>query len=189
MLEFFLGANSALSRIEQSMYPDKSANSSVEQVVTRAHQELISLEQERARIMERIGAIKQTIAGLANVFGEALLSDELLDLIDRRRGDPNSGLTRTCRATLMDSELPLTTQRILEEIQGRQPKLLAHHKSPVASITTILNRLVHYGEARVTTTLSGKKAWQWATVPNENATSEAGSPGTPAKTFHQPAVR
>ena len=171
------------------MYPDKSANSSVEQVLARAHQELISLEQERARIMERIGAIKQTIAGLANVFGEALLGDELLNLIDRRRGEPSSGLTRTCRATLMESDLPLTTQRVLEEIQGRQPKLLAHHKSPVASVTTILNRLVHYGEARVTTTLSGKKAWQWATVPNENATSQAAALGTPAKTFDQPPVR
>jgi hypothetical protein len=153
------------------MYPDKGANSSVEQVVARAHQELISLDQERTRIMERIGAIKQTIAGLANLFGEALLSDELLDLIDRRRGDPTSGLTRTCRMTLMESDLPLTTQCILEEIQRRQPKLLAHHKSPVASVTTILNRLVHYGEARITTTLSGKKAWQWATVRNEAANS------------------
>ena len=188
-LNFLFERHSALSRIEQSMYPDKSANSSVEQVLARAHQELISLEQERARIMERIGAIKQTIAGLANVFGEALLGDELLDLIDRRRGDPSSGLTRTCRATLMESDLPLTTQRILEEIQGRQPKLLAHHKSPVASVTTILNRLVHYGEARVTTTLSGKRAWQWATVPNKNATSEAVALGTPAKTFDQPPVR
>ena len=89
----------------------------------------------------------------------------------------------------MESDLPLTTQRILEEIQGRHPKLLAHHKSPVASVTTILNRLVHYGEARVTTTLSGKKAWQWATVPNENATSEAVALGTPAKTLHRPLVR
>jgi hypothetical protein len=171
------------------MYPDKSANSSVEQVVARAHQELILLQQERARIMERIGAIKQTIAGLANVFGEELLGDELLDLIDRRRGDPSSGLTRTCRVTLMESDLPLTTQRILEEIQGRQPNLLAHHKSPVASITTILNRLVHYGEARVTTTLSGKKAWRWATVPNENATSGAAALAEPANTFHPPPVR
>jgi hypothetical protein len=154
------------------MHPDTNADPSVAQVVARAHQELLSLEQERARIVERIGAIKQTIAGLANVFGEALLSDELLDLIDRRRGDPNSGLTRTCRATLMESDLPLTTQRMLEEIQRRCPKLLAHHKSPVASVTTILNRLVHYGEARVTTTPSGKKAWQWATVQNENAALE-----------------
>jgi hypothetical protein len=89
----------------------------------------------------------------------------------------------------MESGLPITTQRILEEIQGRQPKLLAHHKSPVASVTTILNRLVHYGEARVTTTLSGKKAWQWATVPNENATSQTAALGTPAKTFDQPPVR
>lgn len=154
------------------MYPDRNADPSVAQVVARAHQELIFLEQERARIMERIGALKQTIAGLANVFGEALLSDELLVLIDRRRGDPSSGLTRTCRATLMESDLPLTTQRILEEIQRRHPKLLAHHKSPVASVTTILNRLVRYGEARVTATVSGKKAWQWATVQNENTALE-----------------
>ena len=171
------------------MYPDKSANSSVELVVARAHQELILLEQERIRIMERIGALKQTIAGLANIFGEALLSDELLGLIDRRRGDPNSGLTCTCRATLMESDLPLTTQRVLDEIQRRQPKLLAHHKSPVASITTILNRLVHYGEARVTTTLSGKKAWQWATVRNETASSGSAELSDPAHTFHQHPVR
>lgn len=157
------------------MYPNRNTDPSVAQVVARAHQELLLLEQERTRIMERIGAIKQTIAGLANVFGEALLSDELLDLIDRRRGDPSSGLTRTCRATLMESDLPLTTQRILEEIQRRHPKLLAHHKSPVASVTTILNRLVHYGEARITTTVSGKKAWQWATVQNENTALEIGN--------------
>jgi hypothetical protein len=174
------------------MFPDKSANQSVEQVVARAHQELISLEQERTRIMERIGAIKQTIAGLANLFGEALLSDELLGLIDRKRGNPSSGLTRTCRTTLMESDLPLTTQRILEEIQLRQPKLLAHHKSPVASITTILNRLVHYGEARITATPSGKKAWQWATVGNEDASSGFAEisnvakdvPSTPVGTSH-----
>lgn len=171
------------------MYPDKSANQSVEQVVARAHQELISLEQERRRIMERIGALKQTIAGLANVFGEALLNDDLLNLIDRRRGDPSSGLTRTCRATLMESELPLTTQRILEEIQRRQPNLLAHHKSPIASITTILNRLVHYGEARVTTTLSGKKAWQWATARNENESYRLAEVSDPANTSAQDSVR
>lgn len=158
------------------MYPDRNADPSVAQVVARAHQELISLEQERALIMERIGALKQTIAGLANVFGEGVLSDELMDLVDRRRGDTNSGLTRTCRTTLMESSQPLTTQGMLDEIQRRQPSLLAHHKSPVASITTIMNRLVHYGEARVTTTVSGKKGWQWATVRNENPASVAAIP-------------
>lgn len=171
------------------MYPDTNADPSVAKVVARAHRELISLEQERARIMERIGALKQTIAGLANVFGEGVLSDELMALVDRRRGDTNSGLTRTCRATLMESSQSLTTQGMLDEIQRRQPNLLAHHKSPVASITTILNRLVHYGEARVTTTLSGKKGWQWATARDEDSTSVAGAVQDLAKTFDRPPVR
>ncbi len=170
------------------MYPDKNADHSVTQVVARAHQELISLEQQRARIMERIGALKQTIAGLANVFGEELLSDDLMSLIDRRRGEANSGLTRTCRAILMESGLPLTTQGILDEIQSRQPKLLAHHKSPVASVTTILNRLVQYGEARVITTLPGKKGWQWATVQKENQTSVPASVADPSRMFDRPPV-
>ena len=171
------------------MYPDTNADASVAQVVARAHRELISLEQERGQIMERIGALKQTIAGLANVFGEELLGDELMDLIDRRRGDANSGLTRTCRITLMESNQPLTTQGMLDEIQRRQPSLLAHHKSPVASITTILNRLVHYGEARVTTTLSGKKGWQWATVQNEGANSTAAAVPGLSETFDRPPIR
>jgi hypothetical protein len=170
------------------MYPDRNADPSVTQVVARAHRELISLEQERARIMERIGAVKQTIAGLANVFGEGLLNDELMNLIDRRRGDANSGLTRTCRATLMESSQPLTTQGMLDEIQRRQPSLLAHHKSPVASVTTILNRLVQYGEARVTTTLSGKKAWQWATIRKENPTSVPASVADLSKMCDRPPV-
>lgn len=170
------------------MYPDKHVDHSVTQVVARAHQELISLEQERARIMERIGALKQTIAGLANVFGEGLLSDELMDLVDRRRGDTNSGLTRTCRTTLMESGLPLTTQAILDEIQSRQPKLLAHHKSPVASVTTILNRLVQYGEARVTKDLSGKKTWQWATVQKQDPPSVPASVADSSKMFDRPTV-
>lgn len=166
----------------RTMDSDTHANQPVEAVLAKAHRELISLLQERTRIVERIGAVKQTIAGLANVFGEELLSDEILDLIDRKRGAQQSGLTRTCRATLMESDLPLTRQGVLEEVQRRQPELLAHHKSPIASITTIMNRLVHYGEARAVRTLAGKKAWQWSTL-QENSTPGLGSVSQPAKVF------
>jgi hypothetical protein len=47
------------------------------------------------------------------------------------------------------------------------PALLARHKDPMASVTTVLNRLVEYGEAQPVLA-NGRRAWQWvADVPTE----------------------
>ena len=43
------------------------------------------------------------------------------------------------------------------------PTLLAHHKDPLASVNTVLNRLATYGEARIVMNERGKRAWEWAT--------------------------
>ncbi|HWX93011.1 MAG TPA: hypothetical protein VNY29_10285 [Terriglobales bacterium] len=171
------------------MYPAANSIRPLEVVIAKAHRELLALLGERSRIMERIGTVKQTIAGLANVFGEDLLSDELLALIDRKRGVRHSGLTRTCRATLMESEAPLTPQNMCNEIRRRQPSLLAHHKSPLASITTIMNRLAQYGEARVITTPAGRRAWQWATGHPEEAAPVPENHVARVEPFRQPIAR
>src|SRR5438552_9269999 len=44
-----------------------------------------TLFRSRADIMKRIGTVKQTIVGLANMFGDTILSDELLELIEDRK--------------------------------------------------------------------------------------------------------
>ena len=50
---------------------DAQANSiSAQQVVKAAHEELLQLMGQRAEIMKRIGTVKQTIAGLADLFGD-----------------------------------------------------------------------------------------------------------------------
>ncbi len=67
-----------------------TGNGHVQEVVRQAHDELRQLLQQRAEVMRRIGTIKQTIAGLANLFGDSVLSDELLELVDRK----SSGATR-----------------------------------------------------------------------------------------------
>jgi hypothetical protein len=54
-------------------------------------------------------------------------------------------------------------QEVCEEIQRRNPTLLAHHKDPLASVNTVLNRLATYGEARIVMNERGKRAWEWAT--------------------------
>ena len=54
-------------------------NGHVQEVVRRAHEELRQLLQQRAEVMRRIKTIKRTIDGLANLFGDVVLSEELLD--------------------------------------------------------------------------------------------------------------
>ena len=46
----------------------------VQEVIRQAHDELRVLMQQRADVMKRIGTVKQTIAGLANLFGGAIVS-------------------------------------------------------------------------------------------------------------------
>src|ERR1022692_4410401 len=75
---------------------------SVHDVVKAAHDELRQLLQQRAEIMKRIGTVKQTIAGLADLFGEEVLGEDLLELIDRKPNGRQPGFTKACRRVLME---------------------------------------------------------------------------------------
>jgi hypothetical protein len=141
----------------------------VGQVMERAQQELESLLSQRAAIIKRIGTIKQTILGLANLFGDDVIGDELLELIDHRSDTRQPGFTKTCRMILMESGRPLLTQEVCEEISRRNPALLARHKDPLASASTVLHRLASYGEARPLANDSGQRTWQWVIDKREPA--------------------
>jgi hypothetical protein len=133
----------------------------VQEVVREAHDELRHLLQQRAEVMRRIGTVKQTIAGLANLFGDEVLSEELLELIDRKSSGRQSGFTKACRMILMDANRALSAREVCGLIQEKMPPMLARHKDPMASVTTVLNRLVAYGEARAVSLENGRRAWQW----------------------------
>jgi hypothetical protein len=135
------------------------------EVVRQAHDELRQLMRQRAEIMKRIGTVKQTIVGLANLFGDEILSEELLDLVDRKTSGRQPGFTKACRMVLMEAKRPLAAREVCEEIQQRVPPLLSRHKDPLASVTTVLNRLVEYGEARSTVRENGRRAWEWVADP------------------------
>jgi hypothetical protein len=138
-----------------------AGNGHVQEVVRQAHEELRQLLQQRAEVMRRIGTVKQTIAGLANLFGDGVLSDELLELLDRKSSGRQPGFTKACRTILMDGKRALSARDVCDRIQAKVPPLLARHKDPMASVTTVLNRLVAYGEARAVSLDSGRRAWQW----------------------------
>jgi hypothetical protein len=141
---------------------DAQANSiSAQQVVKAAHEELLQLMRQRAEVMKRIGTVKQTIAGLANLFGEQVLGDDLLELIDRKPNGRQPGFTKACRRVLMEVRRPLGAREVCVELERYAPAILARHKDPLASVTTVLNRLVDYGEARSLSNDRGRRVWEW----------------------------
>jgi len=137
----------------------------VQQVVRVAHEELRELLRQRAEIMKRIGTVKQTIMGLANLFGDEVLGEDLLELVDRKAGGRQSGFTKACRIILMEARRPLAAREVCEQIQKRLPPVLLRHKDPLASVTTVLNRLVEYGEAKAVVRENGRRAWEWVAEP------------------------
>jgi hypothetical protein len=147
----------------------------VHEVVRAAHDELRQLMKQRADIMKRIGTVKQTIAGLANLFGDQVLTDELLELVDRKSNGRQPGFTKACRMVLMESQQPLGARDVCEQIQRKLPALLLRHKDPLASVTTVLNRLVDYGEACSVVKENGRRAWQWVADPAQGIAHQRAS--------------
>jgi hypothetical protein len=143
----------------------RNGDSHVQEVVKTAHEELRQLMRQRAEIMKRIGTLKQTISGLANLFGDDILGEDLLELVDRKTGGRQPGFTKACRMVLMEAGRPLAVREVCEQIQQRLPAVLLRHKDPLASVTTVLNRLVEYGEASSVVRENGRRAWQWVSDP------------------------
>jgi hypothetical protein len=139
-----------------------SDNSHAKEVVRSAQEQLSELLRQKAELMKRIGTIKQTLAGLANMFGDGVLDNELVGFLGRGTPSRQPGFTRACRVILMEARLPLSLQEVRGELQRRFPELLSRHKDPKASIATVLNRLVQYAEARCYHDENGRRVWQWA---------------------------
>lgn len=140
---------------------DKYDMAHVQEVIRQAHEELRQLMQQRAEVVKRIGTVKQTISGLANLFGDGVLNDELMELVDRKTNGRQPGFTKACRMILMESGRALSARDICDYFEQKLPAMLARHKDPMASVTTVLNRLVEYGEAEAVHASNGKRAWRW----------------------------
>jgi hypothetical protein len=69
----------------------------------------------------------------------------------------------------MDAKRPLGARLVCQALQQRFPEVLERHKDPIASVTTVLNRLADYGEARCSLDPSGRRAWKWIAEPGDSA--------------------
>src|SRR5258708_11858486 len=141
-----------LGRTEISNHGSKvmpgSNDPHVQEVVRAAHEELRQLMRQRAEVMKRIGTVKQTIVGLANLFGDEVLNDELLELVDRKSGGRQPGFTKACRVVLMEAERPFGAREVFEQIQPKMAPILFRPKDPLTSVNTGVNPVVGECEAR-----------------------------------------
>lgn len=153
------------------------ADPHVQEVLRAAQDELRQAVQQRADVVKRIGTIKQTIVGLANMFGDEILSEELQELVDRRAGVRQAGFTKACRVVLIEAPCPLGAREVHHQLEQRYPSLLLRHKDPLASITTVLNRLVTYGEAQISMGANGHREWRWVADPSDGILTNSGVPG------------
>lgn len=140
----------------------QTLDDSVLEVLRVTKRELRTLVQQRADIMRRIGRAKQAVLGLANLFGDAVLDQELLELMDHRPNNRQRGFTRACRILLMETDRSLNTSEICEGLRRKFPDLAARHKDLLASSTTVLNRLVAYGEVLASRGRDGRRVWKWS---------------------------
>jgi hypothetical protein len=150
-----------------------SADKHVQQVLESAQKQLHSLHKQRNEVTRRIVTVKRMLISLAEMFGEKDFCDELLQEVGLKRSDQKRGLTSTCRQVLMESAGPISTRKVQEEIARRNPSLLTGHKDPQASLITILNRLVRYGEIEPLVGENGRREWKWL---NERASPEENPP-------------
>src|SRR5438045_1165118 len=117
----------------QSAQPPAGAH--VNKILEEMYGEFQALMVQRAAILRRIGTIKQTIIGLAKLFGNEVVGERVLQVVEQRSSTRSRGFTRTCRVVLMESTRPMVCQQVCEEIQRRHPTLLDHHKDPLAART------------------------------------------------------
>jgi len=135
-------------------------NTHLQEVVKAAEEDLRQLIQQRTEITKRIRTMKQTIVGLARLFGVDWFSEELLELVGRKRRPRQRGLTKSCRTVLMEASRPLDAHEVCELVRRRIPLIFLNHKTPANAVTTVLNRLVEYREALAVRDENGRRAWQ-----------------------------
>jgi hypothetical protein len=131
------------------------------EVVRAARQELDALMRQRAEIMKRIGAVRQTLVGLTTIFDCSALPADISEAAGRE-GHPShlTGLTNACRMALLQARAPLRAHQVRDRLRF-QGLSLEGHRDPVATVTTILRRLGQYGEAKPVLLPDGKRAWAW----------------------------
>lgn len=136
--------------------PPTATSHHVRELFRTVSEERSKLESERMDITRRIETCKKVLVGLAKMYGDHVPS-EFRRVVDDTSVIRGKGVTDACRRVLLEAGTPLPARDVLRRIQEADPDVLKSHK-PLASVVTILNRLVDYGEA-TTMFVDNRRTW------------------------------
>lgn len=119
-------------------------------------QEMAEIEEQRRLLDQRYARLKQTSFGL-----ETLMEDETASRSNVMVTTlPVVGLTDACRHALKVAQSPRTAAEVRDWLEGSGYDL-SDQENALASIHTILKRLVTSGEAEAGTNSAGKVSYSW----------------------------
>jgi hypothetical protein len=133
------------------MYKSTSVTESYARALAAARKELDALLRERDELETRVARVRRTIAALSALCDEPTP----LDL----------GLTDAIRTVLRGSVEAVSPPEVKERLDTLGLDL-SQHSNPLASVHTVLKRLVHAGEADTTEGYGGKMVY-WRKLPLE----------------------
>ncbi len=128
-----------------------------QRALTSARRELERLLQQRLKIDQRMTQLQPIIRNLENLCQD----------LDQRRAAEEAaskellhGLTQEVSKTLKSNFSPMSPRQIMDDMVKRGFDFKSY-SSPLASVHTVLRRLVAAGKVKIVPQPKGKKQYQW----------------------------
>jgi hypothetical protein len=149
-------------------------------------QELAGLLRQRQGIDHKIAQLQPLIShleGLCRELGDRVAKEAAIKV------ELTTGLTELARTTLEEVALPISASDLKTRMEAKGFDF-SKYASSLATLHTVLNRLVKSGKVKAIPQRGGKKAYQWITVTDHlisllqtvNKVAErVQAKGTPAK--------
>ena len=145
-----------------------STREDAQNVAQAAQAELLRLLEMRAEIAKRLATIKKVREGLASMFGDHILSEDLLRLLPHRRGVADLGLLESCRLLLMESCKPMSVEEMCKDLRCRMPRLVRQQKDIYNSVAIVFEQLSRNGIARPVIRDGAETSWELVLRANDD---------------------
>jgi hypothetical protein len=142
------------------MYHINMTLSSYRRDLQARKRELVTLLTQRQKIDQRMAQLQPVInhlEGLCRELGEKVAHETAVNL------ELTTGLTDLARVTLQEAYIAVSAGDLKNRMQDKGFDF-SKYSNPLASIHTVLRRLVKSGEVRVVPQKGGKKTYQWITL-------------------------
>jgi hypothetical protein len=135
--------------------------------LTSYRRDLQARKRELAGLLKQRQAIDQKMAQLQPIINHLEgLCRELGDRAAKENAvkvELTTGLTELARVTLEEAYMPLSASEVKQRMEAKGFDF-SKYSNPLASIHTVLQRLVKSHQVKVIPQKAGKKAYQWITV-------------------------